>query len=139
MDPVGGDQDGLEFFSIDLDDPRLNAGSHADVLDEPVGTRSLLPAGQYRDDVVPRQLLRVTRSGEPVNPAVAGVDADHASLAADHHRGECRATESPERLVHRIVRGQRRPSQAIASRLTRPANDPGDEHADGDDGSLVSR
>jgi hypothetical protein len=44
MNPVGGDQDGREFFSIDLDDPWLDAGSHADVLDEPVGAQSVLPA-----------------------------------------------------------------------------------------------
>ena len=68
MDSVGRDQDGVEVVSIRIDDPRRDAITHADELDELIGAAS----------------------------------------------------------------------SRLSGRLTRPLSDPGGEHADSDDGSLVT-
>ena len=77
MNAVRRDQDGIQFVLICIDDPRRDAVPHADELDELIGAESSRLSEEFRNVIVPRQLCYVARSREPVDPAIAGVDADH--------------------------------------------------------------
>ena len=96
MNPIRRDQDELEFVLIQIDDLRRDAVSHADELDELIGTESSRLSEEFRNVIVPRQLCYVARSREAVYPAIAGVDADDRASQADHNRGKCCSTASIE-------------------------------------------